>query len=108
MKKLILIFIFSIALLSCERDNKYPDNPDWLDAKISQMETLPYYAGTTVYAYKWDREYYYLISIPLSSCMMCEFYNYQGEKINWSEDKIADFQKNSKRLNIVWERGFNK
>ena len=93
--------------MSCEKDNKYPDNPDWLDTKISQMENLPYYAGTSVSAYKWDREYYYLISIPLSSCAMCEFYDYQGEKFTWSDDKITDFQKNSKRLKVVWERGFN-
>jgi hypothetical protein len=107
MKKVTLLFILCFTLFSCEKDKKYPENPDWLNEKISQMETPAYYVGTVVYAYEWNKDYYYLISIGLSSCAMCEFYDYQGVKVEWTNDKIADFQKNSKRLKVVWERGFN-
>jgi hypothetical protein len=107
MKKIALMVLFSLMLFSCEKDKNFPENPDWLNEKISQMETPAYYVGTTVYAYKWNREYFYLISIGLSSCAMCEFYNYEGVKVEWTDDKIADFQKNGKRIKVVWQRGFN-
>jgi len=100
------MFFFSLMLFSCKKENdeKYPANPDWLNAKISQMETPVYYAGTVVYAYKWNKEYYYLISIGLSSCAFCEFYNYQGVKVEWTQEKIDDFQKNAKMIKVVWQR----
>lgn len=106
MKKIALMFFFSLILFSCKKENdeKFPANPDWLTVKISQMETADYYAGTVVYAYEWNNEYYYLISIGLSSCGFCEFYNYQGVKYVWTSDKIDDFQKNGKMIKVVWQR----
>jgi hypothetical protein len=106
MRKIALMFFFSLMLFSCKKENeeKYPANPDWLTVKISQMETPAEYAGTVVYAYEWNNEYYYLISLPFSSCVMCEFYNYQGVKVEWTQEKIDDFQKNAKRIKIVWQR----
>ena len=106
MRRIVLMVFFSFMLFSCnkENDEKFPANPDWLTDKISQMETADYYVGTTVYAYEWNNEYYYLISIWLSSCAMCEFYNYQGVKVEWTQEKIDDFQKNAKRIKIVWQR----
>ena len=68
------------------------------------MDTAFYYGGTAVSGYEWNDEYYYLISIPISSCIMCEFYDYQGTKFEWTPDKINDFQKNAKKVKIVWER----
>jgi hypothetical protein len=102
MRKIALLFIFSLLLFSCEE--KFPENPDWLNEKINQMETQPYYFGTVVYAYEWNKEHYYLISIGLSSCVMCEFYDYQGVKVVWTDDKIADFNKNGKKIKVVWQR----
>ena len=78
--------------------------PAWLDARIAQMEASDFYMGTIIYSYIWTNEYYYLISIPLSSCIMCEFYSYRGEKVEWTQDKINDFQKNGKKTGIVWQR----
>jgi hypothetical protein len=106
MKKLALMFFLSLMLLSCKmaNDEKFPTNPDWLNDKISQMETPGYYAGTNVYAYEWNKEYYYLISPSLSSCILCEFYNYQGVKFVWTVEKSADFQKNAKMIKIIWQR----
>ncbi|MFZ2338857.1 MAG: hypothetical protein WAW07_03935 [Bacteroidales bacterium] len=108
MKNIAFLLLCSLIFISCGKDNEeYPANPDWLNEMISQMETADYYVGTTVYAYEWNNEYYYLISIGLSSCAMCEFYNYQGVKVDWTQEKIDDFQKNGIRIKVVWERGFN-
>ncbi|MGB8490909.1 MAG: hypothetical protein WCE64_07605, partial [Bacteroidales bacterium] len=59
--------------------------------------------GTTVYLYEWNHEYYYLVSVPLSSCYMCEFYNYDGIKFEWTQNAIEDFGKNARRIKIVWQ-----
>jgi predicted nucleic-acid-binding Zn-ribbon protein len=106
MKKIALLVTFSLILFSCKKENDeiFPPNPDWLTAKISQMETPAQYSGTTVFAYKWDKNNYYFIQIPLSNCGMCEFYDYQGVKIVWTSDKIDDFQKNARMIKIVWQR----
>jgi hypothetical protein len=104
MKKIAFTLLFTLMLFSCAKDEKFPANPDWLNAKISQMETPEYFAGTILYAYEWNKEYYYLISIPLSSCIMCEFYDYQGVKVEWTQDRIADFQKNGIMVKVVWQR----
>lgn len=104
MKKTAFVVLLILMLFSCEKERNFPENPDWLNARIAQMETPAYYAGTIVYAYKWNSEYYYLISIGLSSCMMCEFYNYQGVKVEWTDEKIADFRKNARRIKVIWQR----
>lgn len=107
MKKIAFLLLCSLILFSCRKDNEeFPANPEWLNEMISQMETADYYVGTTVYAYEWNNDYYYLISIGLSSCAMCEFYNYQGVKVEWTQEIIDDFQKNGSRIKVVWERGF--
>ena len=104
MKKILVVILFSFVLFSCEKEKKFPENPGWLNAKISQMETSADYAGTIVYGYEWNSDYYYLISIASSSCAMCEFYSYQGVKVDWADDKVADFQKNGKEIKVVWQR----
>ncbi len=106
MKGNLLIILVIILLASCckKNDTQYPENPQWLNDRISQMDTARYSAGTVVSAYEWNNEYYYLISIPISSCMMCEFYDYQGKKFVWTPANINDFQKNAKKVKIVWER----
>jgi hypothetical protein len=101
MKKILLLFLLTIIFTSCRKVN---DNPDWLESKISMMDTNDYYFGTTIYLYKWNKDYYYWISIPVSSCIMCEFYNYSGEKFVWTQENIDDFQKNSKKIRTVWQR----
>ena len=100
------MFLFSFMIFSCEKDEKFPANPDWLNTKISQMETPNYYVGTTISGYEWNKEYYYLVSIPLSSCAMCEFYNYQGSLVEWTNEKSADFQINGKKVKTIWKRDF--
>lgn len=108
MKKIAFFLLCALVLISCKKDKlEYPDNPVWLNEMISQMETGDYYTGTIVYAYEWNDEYYYLISIPYSSCIMCEFYSYEGVKVEWTQEKIDDFLINGYRIRVVWERDTN-
>jgi len=101
MKKIVLLFLLTIIIISCKKIN---DNPEWLNDKIPMMDTIDYYFGTKIYLYEWHNDYYYWISIPISSCMMCEFYNYAGEKHVWTQSNSDDFQKNARRIKIIWQR----
>ena len=104
MKKIVLLLFLTVILISCKKSNDQPDNPDWLNDKIAQMESADYYFGTTIYLYEWQNAFHYWISIPISSCMMCEFYNYKGDKQVWTQSNSDDFQKNARRIKIIWQR----
>jgi hypothetical protein len=105
MKEKIFFILMVFLAFSCKKNNDaYLNNPDWLNDKIAQMDTVDYYFGTKIYLYEWHRAYYYWISIPISSCMMCEFYNYQGVKQVWTQNNIDDFQKNAIKKKVVWQR----
>jgi hypothetical protein len=106
MKKAVFLYIIVILMYSCKKENDriLPENPQWLTEKIFMMETPAEYAGTTVFAYKWNKEYYYLIQVPLANCGMCEFYDYKGIRFIWTDEKLTDFYKSAKMIQIVWHR----
>ena len=104
MKERILFILLVFLVISCKKNDEYPENPDWLNDKIAQMDTADYYFGTEIYLNEWHGDFYYWISIPISSCMMCEFYTYQGDKHVWTDDNIIDFQKNAIKRKVVWRR----
>ena len=65
------------------------------------------YGGTVVYRYKWHNEYIYYIDIPISSCMYCEIYNQNGDKIQFTSDsQIQDFINNKTDEVIIWGHKF--
>jgi hypothetical protein len=105
MKKIAFVFLLSLLVMSCEKDEKLPPNPEWLNTMISQLENSPL-PGISIYAYKWKENFYYWVSNPISSCMFCELYDYSGVKPSWTEDEFTDFVNNGKLIKAVWEKGF--
>ena len=105
MKKIAFVFLLSLLVTSCEKEEKLPPNPDWLNTMISQMENSPL-PGIVIDAYKWNEEYYYHVSNPISSCLFCVIYDYSGAKVTWTDDEFEDFITNGKRIKAVWQKGF--
>jgi len=104
-KKTALAILFSVMLFSCSKnEDDNPVTPVWLTYKIAQMESDDFYYGAKVYLYEWNNASYYWIFVPLSSCMMCEFYDYNGDKLAWTQTLVDDFQKNARQVRIIWER----
>ncbi len=106
MKQYLILFIIFFSTLSCaQNEEEYPENPKWLKDKIEQMaaSAMP---GIEVIAYKWNDGYYYHIMNPISSCMFCDFYDYRGNKIVWTDDDITDFNKHGKIVKVVWKKGY--
>ncbi len=105
MKKIAIVFLLSLLVMSCEKDEKLPPNPEWLNTMISQLENSPL-PGISIYAYKWNENYYYRVSNPISSCLYCDMYDYSGARLTWTDDEFKDFETNGKLIKAVWEKGF--
>jgi len=108
----ILSFFLSLMFLGCHKDiavepfNYNKDTPDWLKAKISLMsnDSSSFYTQTKVYRYIWHNEFIYHISIPLSSCVYCELYDQNGNKVQIVNDAmLQDFLKNRKDEILIWQ-----
>jgi hypothetical protein len=88
--------------------------PGWLSTLIKEIETL--YAGDVsilkirIFECEWqDRKIYYIYN-NLSSCLYCEVYYTNGEKIKWSpQDNSTSFYDSfcstSKNWKLIYEFG---
>ena len=101
-------FLFA-AILGCQKNNAVntfnyeKDTPVWLREKIDSISTQKIYALTKVYRYELHNKYIYYFKIPLSSCVYCEVYDSNGNKIQFNDEKVSDFEKNKKNEVLVWE-----
>jgi hypothetical protein len=107
-----LCVLLSLVLVSCNKDSGVEpydyarDTPEWLKEKISVMsnDTTHFFAMAKVYRYKWREALIYHISIPLSSCMYCELYDQNGNRIQFSNDvTLMDFLTNRSGEILIWE-----
>ena len=94
MLKIILIFTFLFIFIGCHNNivESYDferDTPEWLKVKIDSISTKTYYFGTVVNRYKWNNNYLFEFTIPLSSCVLCELYYYDGTKNKFTDDKTV-------------------
>ena len=101
----ILCFMVLITFSCCKDDDELDEVPNWLLAKIEQLENDSF-PGWAIYEYKWNSSLFFHIVNPVSSCAFCEFYDYNGNKYEWTSDSFDDFQKNAVLLGTVWEEGF--
>ena len=109
MKKTVIMFILLISLflnISCKKDTSpigTIETPDWLLSYIEQIEDDPSYYGAIIYLYRWKDNYYYDVFVGFRSCIVCEVYDYNGEKIVWDNESVLDYVNNRKQVKIVWE-----
>ncbi|MBN2664120.1 MAG: hypothetical protein JXR68_10765 [Bacteroidales bacterium] len=91
------------SLWSCEKISQKNSLPDWLETLTDSLEVNDYYWGSKIYQYKLEKEYYYDLQIPISSCMYCNIYTEQGNLVNWTNKDIEDYLENRKNELIVWK-----
>lgn len=106
--KIILLLLIYITCLGCERNDEVTDEnpaiPAWLQSKIAEIEDNIYYDGTLIIRHEWKSKYYYHINTPLSSCLYCEVYNHDGEKVDWKVESRDDYLKNRKNRVVIWKQ----
>jgi len=101
-KSLAILFISLVLLSACEKERYDDKNPKWLDQMIQEMENNPYYTGSSIERYTWKNNYYYEFTIPLSSCLYCDVYNFDGDRIDWQKNDIDDYLANRTYRVLIW------
>ena len=82
------------------------DTPAWLKEKIDSISssTGHYYDLTKVYRYNWNESFVYHFSVPLSSCIYCELYDHDGNKVTAIKDSLLqDILKTRNGELLLWE-----
>lgn len=101
MKNLILISILVLFMSSCNKENN-PDNPQWLEELIIEIQNDEFYVGSKIYRHQYENEFYYHLEIPLSSCAFCNLYEFNGDQVIWSHEELEDYLKSREKEKIVW------
>ncbi|MDO8930188.1 MAG: hypothetical protein Q7W54_14530 [Bacteroidota bacterium] len=120
MKK-IIPFIFMILFCACS-ENEYSveeklsekmnsatsdiilvaEMPDWLQIKIHDIEKIPL-VEAKAYQCEWKNQTVYFIYNNFNSCLMCDAYHTDGNKIIFKDDgESDDFTSTSKNWKLIW------
>jgi hypothetical protein len=111
MKKLALMFFFSLMFFSCEKDYLIPDRevPDWLKAKISQDEQIIKDSPQLMNSYgawlryTWQNEYYFEYRNVLSSSLPRPI-SVKGDPLQfYATDINTDYYKEKCCKQYVWK-----
>jgi len=111
MKKMALMFFFSLLLFSCEKDFLIPDKevPDWLKSKINQDEQMMNdYPSSCLYygawlRYNWQDEYYFEYHCSCSSSSPRAI-STKGDTLHiWANDVTTDYYKEKCCRQLVWK-----
>lgn len=111
MKKLALMFFFSLMFFSCKKDYLIPDRevPDWLKAKISQDEQIIKDSPQLMNSYgawlryTWQNEYYFEYRNVLSSSLPRPI-SVKGDTLQiYATDINTDYYKEKCCRQYVWK-----
>ena len=110
MKKLLLILLPALMLVSCEKSYLVPDDevPAWLKDRIAETEkeirNNPH-SGLTISAwirYSYDQDYYFEYHNLLSSSYP-PIYNYRGDMMTFSWDNNDSYQQDKCCKEYIWK-----
>jgi hypothetical protein len=125
-KLIVLILLFAIIGMGGCRENEEAQSnedvliteasvleqenlPEWLLIKINEIESLNSKDSSIVRVNicqgEWNEQIVYLIKNNLSSCMFCEVYYGNGEKIVFKDNLFEDFSSDSKNWKIIYDYG---
>jgi hypothetical protein len=111
MRKIALLFVFSLIFFSCEKDYFIPSDevPDWLNTKISQDEQTikdnPKYMASygAWLRYAWQNEYYFEYHNVLSSSSPRAI-STNGDTLKiWANDINTDYCREKCCKAFVWK-----
>jgi hypothetical protein len=117
MKRLMNVLLLACFALgfSCSRGQEGKqveedhDFPEWLSTQIREIETLNArdvsIVKIRIYACQWQNQEVYYIYNSFSSCVLCEVYYKNGEKIVFTAEDVTDFFTISKNWKLIYEFG---
>jgi len=111
MRRIALMFVFTLIFLSCEKDNLVPagEIPDWLKTKIEQDEEIIKDSPQFLYAwgawirYEWQNDFYFEYHNILSSTMPQPI-SFSGDTLHiYATDINTDYYKEKCCMQYVWK-----
>jgi hypothetical protein len=103
MKRYFAVLLLFLIGFSCKEVETVQTVPAWLQEKIDYYNGSCVYYGTTATRYYWANKYIYEITIPISSCYMCDVYYANGDSVKWSDSiKVADYTKERTKKKVLW------
>lgn len=107
MKKILVVLFFAFAVFSCEdREPEEVTIPDWLKPRLEELENSGECHDCKVQRWTYNDAYFYHIYCGHWSCIDCEVYWHNGEKIVWGEGiDHADYEQNKHRPMVIWQCG---
>jgi hypothetical protein len=86
--------------------------PAWLPAKTGEIETMHEkdfkIVKVRIFRGEWNNRFVYFISDSFSSCLFCEVYYEEGERIEWPAGDPGlshNFESTSKNWILIYEFG---
>jgi hypothetical protein len=100
---LFLVFLNLFIISGCQKDTSpIIQNPNWLVNYIDQIKDDDSYYGAIIYLYKWNENYYYDVFVAQRSCIACEVYDLNGQKIVWNDESAPNYIENRKKVAVIW------
>ena len=99
MKKHLILFVFASIMWSCsDKESVAKDIPGWLQVKISEIQKYDKPFDYQVTEYSINQTTYYNISIIYQSCMLCDVYDKEGNKVQISLNPSTEV----KLVRTIW------
>ena len=98
----VCLILLSIECPGQDSSDYMSDIPGWLQQRIKEMSIdEKHYAGTKVFKYEVDGNDVFWINNPWSSCVYCELYYADGNKLDM--DEIKRFSEDKGEAVLIWE-----
>ena len=106
MKQFFFLLAFTFLLSSCQKeddDRVNPAIPKWLEPRIEALENSEACFACSVTRYTYHDEFYYSVYCGHWSCVMCEVYDSDGNRIADEQQlDYQDFLENRTDETVVW------
>lgn len=104
MKKYMIFILFVFIILACEKkESMNVDAPLWLNEMVNDMESESTYIAAEFWRYSWNGDYYYELTSPIFSCLYCNVFDSQGNRMDWEIANLDDFIKDRKDKTFIWK-----
>lgn len=110
MKKWILfILLFAFVGAGCNDNSPERNIPEWLSIKIQELEAEHSkdikIVNVRIYKGIWNNQVVYFINDTLKSCMFCEVYYENGERVVWLSGDDSFISADKSDWELIYEFG---
>ncbi len=97
--------MFVFLVVACEKKSQQQDQlPEWLEIILDESTNNDFCQYWSVTRYSFRDSYYYELFNPLSSCLFCDVYDEEGNRMVWDDhEDMNAYVENRTDVTLVWE-----